>query len=422
MTPSKDSGYTSQCLLGVWKDGEMVEIATTKPTLDYRPSKMLTERIDTNPEMITELNVREFDLFQLDRLESILTDFPNLRGIELNFKYHRGHPRITSEIESYLTTDFLSEISTLEDVSFDGPIHSPQIKTIDFSGLCKLPNLASLYVYETTNLRWLDLSPLSRSKSTEKIVINSHAKEPMMYRKLNLSGLGKCQSLERLLISGPYLDELDLSPLDGSRSLRKLTIINVNTHVDEDWDDYMNKISTDVISSPVDSADKMLDLKIPRCENLKTLLISEYSRTNIAVRPTTSKFKSIDLANLEHAEHLRRLQIEGQGIHQLDLSPLINLQELLFIDITDNDNLTEIDISAILPMAERLRQCRFDKYATRMVFDEESQRGIRTSGELIRYKASKNMDIFYDAFKPKFTSYEVKGDSIVDEPIDIEWY
>ena len=41
---------------------------------------------------------------------------------------------------------------------------------------------------------------------------------------------------------------------------------------------------------------------------------------------------------------------------------------------------------------------------------------------LIKYKASRNMDIFYDEFRPKSTAFKEEGDSIVDEPIDIEWY
>jgi hypothetical protein len=422
MTASKDSGYTSQCLLGVWKDGEMVEVATTKPTMDYRPEKMLSERIDTIPEMIKTIVVREFDFLQLDRLENLISDYPNLKIIDLNFKYNDEVMDNGSSTGRLLKTDFLSKFQSIERVIFKGDIHSPEIKSIDFAGISTLPILVSLYIYETTNLRWLEFNPLSCSHTIEKIVVNSHAVQPMRIRRLKLSGLNECRSLKEIIISGPCLDELDLSPLDGSKSLMTLTIMDVNTHVDEDWNDYLSKVSTKIDVTPVNSEDKMLDLKIPRCENLKTILIYENSRVNVAVKPTTSKFKSIDLTNLEHAEHFRRLKIQGQGLYQLDLSPLFNLQELQFIQITDNDNLAELDISPILPMAERLRQCRFQKYITTMVFDEEKQRSVDVHGPPIRYRASRNMDIFYDEFKPKFTAFKEEGDSIVDDPIDIEWY
>lgn len=275
------------------------------------------------------------------------------------------------------------------------------------------------------NIRHIDLSPLSRSKTIESIGVASVSNNLSMLRRLNLAGLHRCPALDDIHIDGPRLDELDLSPLDGCESLQRLRVGHVNTHVEEDWESFLNKESTEIVSSRVDSKDKMLDLKIPRCPNLQEVEVDE----NRYRKGITSKFKNIDLTNLEYAPHLKILRIIGQGIFQLALSPLYGHQELSSIVIWHNPNLTELDISPLIPMGRRLVKCMFDKYIEHYEVDEEGEAQLRV-GPPIKCRASENMKVFFDDFKRHLMAATPpvgprRPDPIKaaeGERIDIEWY
>ncbi len=416
-------------IVGIWKEGRMVDTFTTGYTGELRSEKITRKKIDVTPENVKTLAVRDFDLAQLDLLTELMAGMSSVQLVDLHFRYHDEPIGPEFDVAPVLKTDFLSGHNTIEDIRFKGGergLHSPAVKSIDLTGLTRLPALTHLSFTDLINLRWLDLSPLSRSRKIQEIGIGSLWSFPTpMLRRVNLTGLNRCRLLSKLYISARCLDELDLSPLDGSESLENLYIGDVNTHVDEGWEEYVGKDSTEVISSPVDSEEKMLELRIPRCEYLKMLTVEEHTRTTRGEHPMTSKFREIDLTNLEQSEQLRHLEIVGQGIFHLDLSPLCSNEALSYIHIRENDNLTEVDISCILPMGYRLKGCHFDKYITHSVFDESSKRSRHVLGPPIKYRASREMEPYYDdAFRNKFVDLlPVPGVlTLVPHPIDIEWY
>lgn len=407
----------------------MVNTITTGYTGDLIPERISHKELEVPPENVKTLAVRDFDLAQLDLLTELVAEMPNVQLVDLHFRYHDETGGPESDVDPVLSTDFLSGHNGIEHILFEGGergLHSPAVKSIDLSGLSRLPGLRHLSFSSMINLRWLDLSPLSRSRKIRDISFDSLRSVPTpMLRRVDLTGLNRCSSLTKLHISARCLDELDLSSLDGSESLERLSIGDVNTHVEEEWDEYVSKDTTEVISSPVDSEDKMLELRVPRCEYLQVLTVDEHTRTTIGERPMTSKFKEIDLTNLEYCEQLKELEIIGQGIFRIDLSPLQNNEALSYIRLRRNDNLAEIDISPVLPLVSRLRGCHFDKYVRHSVFDESSKRSQDVLGPLIKYRASREMEPYYnEAFRVMFVDLlPVPGVlTLVPQPIDIEWY
>jgi hypothetical protein len=357
-----------------------------------------------------------------------MSDLPNVRFVDFHFRYHDEEGDSESEVAPVISTDFLSGHDSIEDIRFNGGwkgLHSPDVKSIDLAGVSRLPKLRLFALIDLYNVKWLDLSPLSRARRLEDISITTFTSRPLLFRRISLAELGSSQTLRTLTLYANCLDDLDLSPLDGSSSLERLRITNVDMHIDKDWEEYVDKSPADIMPSPADTEDKMIDLRVPRCENLEALSITETSRTSSGQRPLTSKFKEIDLTNLAYCEDFRHLQIVGQGVFQLDLSPLREHQSLDFIHVLENDNLKEIDISPIIPMAHGLRECRFDKYVTHSVFDESAGLSVDVQGPPIRYLASREMEVYYDdTFRRKFRALgrSPRVMTLIEEPIDIEWY
>jgi hypothetical protein len=416
-------------IIGIWKEGRMVDALTSRYESETGRERMDPKRIEVLPKNVTALTVTDFDMAQLALLADMMSEMCNLQTVDLHFRYHDEVGDMESDVDSVMSTDFLAGHDSIEHVRFSGDgmgLHSPHVKSVDLTTLARLPNLKYLAAVDLYNLRWLDLSPLSRSRTVESFVFSVWRSLPtLLLRRIDLSGLNRCHKLAKLVLYGSCLDELDLSPLDGSSSLENLSINDVNMHVQENWDEYISMDSRDIVATPVDSEEKMLELRIPRCEYLKVLVIEEHTRTTCGERPMTSKFREIDLTNLEYSEQLRMLELVGQGIFHIDLSPLQNNGALSYIRLRNNDNLTEIDVSPVLPLAFRLRGCYFDKYVKHTVFDESSKHSRDVLGPPIRYRASQEMEPYYDeAFRSKFVDLlPVPGvRTLVPHPIDIEWY
>lgn len=390
---------------------------------------------------VKKIDLIDVDATQLDVIGELLLEYPNVKSVQIAPVYHTGRDAISEhDIGKVLHTDFLAGLDTLETVFFGNSnpskdwLHSPRVTSVDFDCVSRLPHLKRIIIQGSRNLRYLDLSPLSRLQTLEEVQVRLYFGMSML-RRINLSGLNRCPSLKGMYIEAHCLDGLDLSRLDGSPSLRELNISGLTTLVSEDWNVYLDKDNTDIITTPIDSPEKMIDMKIPWCENLQRVIIGPNAQSTALLLP--SRVKTIDLTNVEHDTNIRTLWINNQGITELDLSPFQGHQSLSSFALSFTPNLSELDLSPLLPMRHRLH-VSLDSVQRKQAYDLSYRKFYDIVGKPITYRASRDVQMFYPEFKANMLvtrprpyirgrDYPHPGQSGVIElyssaETEIEWY
>jgi hypothetical protein len=392
-------------------------------------------------DVVKSIDLIDVDATQLDVIGELLLEYPYVKSVQIAPVYHTGRDAISEhDIGKVLHTDFLAGLDTLETVFFGNSnpskdwLHSPRVTSVDFDCVSRLPHLKRIIIQGSRNLRYLDLSPLSRLQTLEEVQVRLYFGMSML-RRINLSGLNRCPSLKGMYIEAHCLDGLDLSPLDGSPSLQELVISGLTALVSEEWDEYLNKDTTDIITTPIDSPEKMTDLKIPRCESLREVQIGQTGYSLSLLLP--SRVKMIDLTNVEHDANIRTLWIHNQGITELDLSPFQGHRSLSSFALSFTPNLSELDLSPLLPMGHRLFTS-LDSVQMKQAYDSNYRKFYDIVGKPITYRASRDMQMFYPEFKANMLvtmprpyvrgrDYPHPGQSGVIElyssaETEIEWY
>ena len=205
--------------------------------------------------MTTHLELRKSSLSSLPELkhvEGILIDDCHIDKLDLN--------NISSHFLKTLDLDYRSlnnehleqirqitslEVLILKGLGKNGPLHPvlegidyslldghPNLQRLDISGIkgvFTIPHLSSLEILRLSHIRSdeVDLSPLAGSKNLWKLHINTfdiHHHQPLS--QIDLSPLSSCTRLEMLRISNTGVVEIDLTPLLHIDTLDNLHIFD----------------------------------------------------------------------------------------------------------------------------------------------------------------------------------------------------
>ncbi|MHA1961548.1 MAG: hypothetical protein ACW99U_15105 [Candidatus Thorarchaeota archaeon] len=190
---------------------------------------------------------------------------------------------------------------------------------LDMSSLVDLPDLSSVKILG--NMRLMNMKSLRRCGKLRRLHLER-------VPALDLSGLKNCDSLEHLKVIPYHTRYIDLSPLDGCRSLKSIDV----SHKE---------------APPRGFLPYLIGVRLPSSRTLEYLNLSKNS--------FVSKFM-LDIwpGAYKHLieERIAKGTIVLKKKQLLDLSQLKHCSSLREIDLEDNDRLFAVDLSGLAGLNE----------------------------------------------------------------------
>ena len=221
------------------------------------------------------------------------------------------------------------QFDVLEDKSFDTTLlmSIPDIERlkilegnfleeINLKGLGDMKYLLEfeLNVIPQKSLDELNLTPLAGHEEIKVITVACPA------QKLILENLNTCRNLQSIGLYTLDLEELDLSPLSGTKVLESIFIGDFGKNIDEP---------------------QTFSITLPKNIPLKLLNISEAINTKLQVE--------IDFSFLEGLQAMDEISLRNCNFVTFDLSNLTALERIGRIDLTNNP-MTHLDITPLIEM------------------------------------------------------------------------
>ena len=178
------------------------------------------------------------------------------------------------------------------------------ILNIDLSQLSP-QSLKELIINGCKKIDNIDLTPLSNAKSLDNFVLLDSN-----ISNIDLSPLENCLSLSYLDIGNNNLTTIDLKPLNSLKHLNHIELnCNQIKHFDFSWIRPIESLTNlDLHENPLEDVDLM---PLIGCNNLKSLAISTTDDT-------------IDITPLSNLTSLSTLQIIGDNLNEIDITPMID--------------------------------------------------------------------------------------------------
>ncbi len=303
------------------------------------PLEMLINRLyrDHESNKITIIDLSALELTNID-LQPLLSDFPQLKFIDL-----RGNDLKELDLTPF---QFHSHLNPLDVILVDVPITLKTSLTVtDLKGKKKqwkfiIENLRNARIspserrHRADSLHDIsDFSPLHAFPDLHSLDLSS-----LYLRRVDLTTLKPLQKLRQLLLHSNYIDHLDVSPLVDHDSLEEIHVDFLTTIKNADTlPSHVRIIRHPTFPAKSETnGDYIMKKEIPLAA--KEIVLSG------------CHFMTLECVRLYH--DLEHLTIKWSSNRELDLTPLASCSRLKTIELWQNENLTNLDLTPLQELKE----------------------------------------------------------------------